>query len=180
VFNASKKCLYTNYEYTSFTDQFTTHFGVNAGTYYFAVRTYESTYVINTDFTATTSKTSSKRSGAILLKRGVTKTGTLALNGPSSSWYKIRLTSSRKVKIDAKAMVGGAGNYGDIQVDIYRISDATSSPSLITSLSSYSPSKTLNPYTIGNNNKLAAGTYYIRVTKYHNGNGGYSLKWSYR
>lgn len=153
-----------------------TYAGVPKGTYYVAVSTAtETAYGINVKATKVSESSGSSKSSAKSISKGGSKSGIITATQSSSSgdWYKIVLGSSQTVNLDLITRSGGYS--GGIKFSFYKKN--SSKPSATAERYYGEPNGTWNLYTKGNNGKLAAGTYYIKVQKYGSGSGYYKLQW---
>ena len=171
--NSGKKTLFSGYESLNSSGSYTTRIGVKKGTYYIGVKSYNAVYAIGSKFTKVScSKHGTSKSKAVTIKKGVTRKGVLAASSSASDWYKIRLTRSQAVSIAITAKSSAGGDIGgNIKFTIYNSSGSYTSDTL-TGVSN----NTMKPYTVGNGSKLTKGTYYIKVSRNHKGNGYYTLK----
>lgn len=170
--NSKKKSL-SDFEYIYTSKAYKTRIGVTKGTYYIAVKNSDNAYGIKASFTSVKESSGSTKSKAKSISKGGTKKGIITASQSSTSgdWYKIRVTKSQKVNIAVSSLTSGSG----LKISFYQAGNSYAS---VTKYLSYSaPSGTIQLYTYGNNNKLAPGTYYIKVQKYNGGNGYYSIKW---
>lgn len=178
LFSSSKKALFKKgYESVSSSKGYKTRIGVTKGTYYVGIKTSDPYYGLNLKFTKVSEKSGSTKGKAVKLSKGKTKKGIITASQSTSSgdWYKFTLSKAQKVKLDISTLTSQGGNYGGLKVSIY---SGKSSYAFGTASFNYSmPNDTLAPYTYGMGEKLQAGTYYIKVQKYNDGNGYYKIKW---
>lgn len=178
LLNSKKKALFKKgYEYLNSSKDYTTYTGVTKGTYYIAVKTNDIYYGINVKYTRVSENSGSKKSAAKSIKKGKTKSGIITAKQSSSSgdWYKFVVSKSQEVNFEITTKSSQGGNYGGLKVSFY--SGKTSYPFFSTTYNSTgTTASTVNLFT-NYSSKLAAGTYYIKVQKYDDGNGYYKIKW---
>ena len=177
LMNYKKNSLFTNFEYLSSSKSYKTTVGVKKGTYYVAVKNSNDAYGIKVSFTSVKENSGSSKSKAKSIYKGNTKKGiiTAAQSETSGDWYKFKITKTQYVKFTFKVKSSGGGSSGGLKAAFYQ--SGKSYPA--TSVNCYGEDgKTIQLYTPGKGTKLAPGTYYIKVQKYSNGNGYYTLKWN--
>ncbi|MCI8609398.1 MAG: hypothetical protein HFE73_07120 [Firmicutes bacterium] len=178
LFSSSKKALFKKgYESVGSSKDYKTRIGVGKGTYYVGVKTSDPYYAINLKFTAVKEKSGSTKAKAVKITKGTTKKGIITASQSTSSgdWYKFTLSKAQKVSIDVSTLTSQGGGSGGLKVSIWSGSKSYSFGSA--EFNYYVPDDTLSPYTYGMGGKLQAGTYYIKVQKYNDGNGYYKIKW---
>ena len=178
LFNSSKKAVFKKgYESVGQSKDYKTRIGVTKGTYYIGVKTSDPYYGITLKFTKVAEKSGSTKAKAVKLTKGATKKGIITASQSSTSgdWYKFTLSKAQKVNLDVTTLTSQGGDYGGLKISIY--SGKTSYPFGTATFNYNSANDTLNPYTSGYSGKLQAGTYYIKVQKYNDGNGYYKIKW---
>lgn len=175
--NSKKNSLFTDFLRVSSNDNYKTSIGVKKGTYYIAVKSNESAYGMKVSFTSVKENSGSSKSKAKSIYKGNTKKGiiTAAQSENSGDWYKFKVTKTQYVKFTFKVKSNGGGNYGGLKVSFYQA--GKSYPAFTTNCYG-NDGKEIQMYTYGKGNKLAPGTYYIKVQKYSHGNGYYTLKWN--
>lgn len=169
LYSSSKKAL-SNTTSTSYLPTY----GVKKGnTYYVKVDmgyiSYFSKYgyLLQVNNVKITEKSGKKRTKAKTIKKKKTKKGTIIAGSSQADWYKVKLTSKKKLTVTMK----GATNSG-LKLTIYdkkgkKLSGAS------TTFRYYSKSVGLKSYS-----KLPKGTYYIKVSRADKKSSGwYSLKW---
>lgn len=177
LMNSKKNSLFTNFEYISSNKAYKTTIGVKKGTYYIAVKNSDSAYGIKVSFTSVKENSGSSKSKAKSIYKGNTKKGiiTAAQSESSGDWYKFKVTKTQYVKFTFKVKANGGGSYGGLKAGFYQ--SGKTYPA--TTANCYNEDgKEIQLYTYGKGNKLAPGTYYIKVQKYSGGNGYYTLKWN--
>ena len=174
--NSSKSSYYSGYEYlSSGSNGSTTNIGVRKGTYYIAVKSGDPAYGIMATFSkAKVSATGTKKSRSKSIYKKSTRRGVLAASSGISNWYKFKVSKKQVVKFSVSTLTSTGGSYsiGGVQVTVYK-----GKQSIYSYFYYGKPSGYIQPYNIYKGHKLSKGTYYIKVSKFHGGNGYYSLKW---
>lgn len=155
-----------------------TYIGVKRGTYYLSIRSFLASpmYAVRVkSYGVSISSRGSSSRRAATLKKGHSKKGIVFATSPSRSYYyKIHLTRSQKVTLRTTCRVGAGGSRSGAGIRI-RIWNSRSSKAC-TLTKKYRGMK-IRLHTKGST-KLQRGTYYIRVSGYHGGNGYYKIKWN--
>ena len=177
LLSSSKKALsneiYT-YQSSSIDSSNIASFAVQKGkTYYIATRgsSEGETYNITCTQKSVSEKSGTKKSKAVTIKKNKTIKGTQIANGKKTGndWYKIKLTSAKKITF---TIGGKTTGYGDIKI---KVVPASSKVRLYSNTMSVPETGNAKYTTIG---KWPKGTYYIQVYKYNkNSSGYYSIKW---
>lgn len=163
----SKKANLSEQIYLSSTKDYTTYFAVKKGTYYIKSQSADD-YKLRYKFTAVKDTSNTSKSKAISIGKGKTAKG-LVLSEDSTSkadWYKVKLTSKRKLSFEIKAK--------SCDLICFEIIPASKNVILIGS--------TVRIYDAGGGvystqDSMPAGTYYIKVTKTRKTcSGNYSIK----
>lgn len=170
LLSSSKKAL--SNEIVTYSSNNVASFGVQKGkTYYIATRSYANTvYNIKYTNTKVSEKSGAKKSKAVTIKKNKTIKGTMIANGKKSGYdyYKIKLTSSKKVTFTIN---GRASGIGDIKIQVIPASSRVKLYGNTMNVPEYGSAK----YTT--TMKLPKGTYYLKVYKYDkNSSGYYSIK----
>jgi len=148
--------------------------GVKKGTYTFSVKSNSPMYGVSVKFTKVKQgKYGTKKKKAKTIKKKATRKGLMITNAKKAHWYKFKNPKLKKVKITIKGKVSGVGRYSGLKVTVYNKRGSSFSEYF----RSNNKSITIKPYTLGKGNKLAKGTYYIKVESYKSGNGYFSVKW---
>ncbi|MGI6212138.1 MAG: hypothetical protein ACOYJJ_06130 [Anaerovoracaceae bacterium] len=175
--NRNGKKIFRSAEPLSSTRQYT-YIGVKRGTYYLSIRSFSASpmYAVRVkSYSVSISSRGSSSRRAATLKKGHSKKGVVFATSPSRSYYyKIHLTRSQKVTLQATCHVGSGGSRKGAGIRI-RIWNSRSSKTC-TLTKKYRGMK-IRLRTKGST-KLQKGTYYIRVSGYRNGNGYYKIKWN--
>lgn len=177
LMSSSKKAIFKKgYEYVNSSKSYKTRIGVTKGTYYLAVKTTDPYYGINVKFTSVKENSGSTKGKAKSLSKGNTKRGIITASQSSTSgdWYKFTIKKAQKVKIEVSTLTSQGGGNGGLKVSFYQGKNSYSS--FTENFNYYNDSDTITLYTVGSS-KLAAGTYYMKVQKYNDGNGYYKIKW---
>lgn len=164
---AGDKSLYASNNYTSC-------FGVKKGTYYVAVKNSDKYYGLKVTFISVKENSGNSKSKAKSISKGSTKKGVITANQKAGTgeWYKFVVKKTQKITLKISTKLGGYS--GGIKFAVYKKGDRYP----FGSRNAYdTASGEIQPYTFGKGEKLAAGTYYIKVEKYSDGNGYYSIKW---
>ena len=175
--NSKKKSMYSNFEYLSSNKNYKTTIGVKKGTYYIAVKNSDSAYGIKVSYTGVKENCGTTRSKAKSITKGNTKKGivTATQSENAGDWYKFKITKAQAVKFTFTVKSNGGGKSGGLKALFYQAGKSYSAASV----NCYGDDqKSVQLYTYGKGNKLAPGTYYIKVQKYSAGNGYYTLKWN--
>ncbi len=175
--NSKKKSMYSNFEYLSSNKNYKTTIGVKKGTYYIAVKNSDSAYGIKVSYTGVKENCGTTRSKAKSITKGNTKKGivTTTQSQNAGDWYKFKITKAQAVKFTFTVKSNGGGKSGGLKALFYQAGKSYSAASV----NCYGDDqKSVQLYTYGKGNKLAPGTYYIKVQKYSAGNGYYTLKWN--
>lgn len=177
IANSKKKTSYSNFEYLYSSKGYKTTIGVKKGTYYIVVKSSDPAYGMKVSYTGVKESSGTSRSKAKSIAKGGLKKGivTAAQSESSGDWYKFRITKSQAVKFTFTVKSNGGGKNGGLKAVFYQAGKSYSAASINCNDSSQ---KSIQLYTYGNGNKLAPGTYYIKVQKYSAGNGYYTLKWN--
>ncbi len=177
LMNSKKNSLFTNFEFVSSSKAYKTTIGVAKGTYYIAVKNSDDAYGMKVSFTSVKENSGTTKSKAKSIYKGNTKKGiiTVTQSENSGDWYKFKISKTQYVKFTFKVKANGGGNYGGLKAEFYQSGKSYS----FGSFSCYNEEgRKIQLYTYGKGNKLAPGTYYIKVKKYSGGNGYYTLKWN--
>lgn len=158
--NAKKASLVGPY-YTYSSAEKPIYYGVKAGTYYIAVKSYASLYRVKPKFTAVTKAVKTSKAKAVNIPKGKKISAVMAA-GEKVAWYKFKVTKKRsytftlwgKLFDSVRMTFSGKGYYDG---------------------SSYlSTGVTSNAF---KTNTLKPGVYYIKVATTSRGNGLYSITW---
>ncbi len=174
VTNTSKKNLLAGDKSLNSYDNYTSYIGVKKGTYYIAIKNSDKYYGLKVTFNSVKENSGTSKSKAKSISKGSTKKGVITANQKAGSgeWYKFVVKKTQKVTLKVNTKLGGYS--GGVKFAVYKKGDS----SAFGTKNIYDTSSgELQPYTFGKGNKLAAGTYYIKVEKYGDGNGYYSIKW---
>ena len=174
VTNSSKKNLLAGDKSLYASNNYTSYFGVKKGTYYIAVKNTDKYYGMKATFSSVKENSGASKSKAKPISKGSTKKGVITANQKAGTgdWYKFVVKKTQKVTLKVNTKLGGYS--GGIKFAVYKKGDSYP----FGSRNAYdTASGELKPYTFGKGEKLAAGTYYIKVEKYSDGNGYYSIKW---
>lgn len=178
----------TNSKYKG-TPYYTRSFGVKKGkTYYIKIESSAGVKVTATFKKVTKSKYNSK-SKANTLKKNTTAKGVIIAGDKTVDWYKIKLTSSKRVKLTYTAKTNGDTDNSGIKISFCKADGSLYIPGSTTQDPSYD---WVSPWTSsgwstyyrtyissGKETGLEAGTYYIKVERYNKTSSGYyTLKWS--
>jgi|GEM_PF-803305 len=159
----SKKKAITDERYISlYGDPIQHYFVLNKGTYYLKVDTGVGAYLFKYKLTAVSDKSGASKSKATNIKVGGSAVKGYCLVSDKTSkadWYKFSLTSSKTIKIDISSQMDG-----DMKVEVYDSKGYMIGSALLYDDSS---SRTINL------EKLAKGTYYIKVFKSESYSSGY-------
>ena len=175
--NSKKKSTYTNFEYISSNKGYKTVIGVKKGTYHIAVKNSDPAYGIKVSYTGVKENSGTTRSKAKSITKKSTKKGivTATQSQNTGDWYKFKITKAQAVKFTFTVKSNGGGKSGGLKASFYQAGKSYSAASV----NCYGDDqKSVQLYTYGKGNKLAPGTYYIKVQKYSAGNGYYTLKWN--
>ncbi|MGI6212137.1 MAG: hypothetical protein ACOYJJ_06125 [Anaerovoracaceae bacterium] len=178
VLKSNKKSLFSGYESLSPSKNNTTYVGLLKGTYYVRVRTNTPSYVLYyTLHKPGVSSRGTSQSSAKKLSKGHTKKGIVYTNNYKKQYYyKLINPKTQRVTLKMKFLLS-SGNSGYSALRIKFFQKGHSKNVQRTTVSSLSKSGTIKLYTLGQNNKLKKGTYYIVVYGYKHGSGYYTLKW---
>ena len=175
VANSSRKNMLAGDKMLTSSNNYTSYAGVKKGTYYIAVKTYNDNYYgLQATFSSVKENSGTSKSKAKSISKGSTKKGviTVSQKAGTGDWYKLVVKKTQKVTFKVNARLGGYS--GGVKFAVYK----RGSSYAFGSISAHeTASGELKPYTFGKGGKLAAGTYYIKVEKYNDGNGYYSIKW---
>lgn len=173
--NSKKQTLHSNvYCHTSETDSYRpcAYIAVTKGTYYVAVKGVKR-YQILYHFQSVNEKSGSKQSKAVKISRGKTIKGLLKRKETNKKydWYKIVLSSKRKLKI---TFTSGSSSAGYVWCQL-----VPANKRMIISNSIMSTRDQQGVFTT--KNSLPKGTYYLKVYKGtnigKNDSAFYSIKW---
>lgn len=174
--NSSKKVLSED----QYVKNGVTYFGVQKNKkYYIATKTSADLYNIKVKQTKISDKSGSKKSKAKTMSRKKNYKGVLIANKKKSGddWYKIKLTSKRKLKLTIKGGATGSWIYDDetYSSDIYVEIIPANKRQTLRGAYTYVVNGTTYLESEG---KLSAGTYYVQIRKRNNlSSGWYSIKW---
>jgi len=164
---------FKDYEYVS-SSNIRRFIGVKKGTYTFTVKSYAPVYTIKARlYKMSQSKYGTSKKKAVAIKAKKAAKGLIITNAKKAHWYKFKNTSLHKVYVTIKSKNNGGGGYGGYRVTLYDKRGSMGS----FSISDDTSSQTISLYTIGKNDKLVKGTYWIKVESYNGGNGYFTVKW---
>lgn len=166
LYNSKKKAVSDQQRHDS-SNNFSGYYGVKKGTYYIGIK-YTGHYKLKYTFSAVKDKNISSKKKAATINRGKTAKGliTAGESTKKTEWYKLKLTSKKKLKIWLNAKAAG----------VFRLEvvPASSRVRVTGSISTYNTSSTVR----STNQKLPAGTYYLKISRPRNvANGYYTLRW---
>lgn len=161
---------------------YTRSYGVKKGqTYYFAVVS-NGGVKITANVTAVTKSSANTKAKAKTLAKGKTAKGVIIAGQNKADWYKIKMTSSQKLKLTYTAKSNGDNDQYGIKVTFY---DTDGKMWTNNSWGYVTPQYPSDGMTItmvnssGTKFAIPAGTYYVKVERYNkNSSGYYTLKWS--
>lgn len=149
------------------------YIGVKKGTYTIQVKSYSPIVGINYKLVKKSQNAyGTSKAKAKALKKKSTFKGLLITNSKKAHWYKFKNPKLQKVTVVVGHKSSGGG-YGGIKVTLY---DKRGSIGYRTIYPNDGTFKT-SVYTLGKNNKLVKGTYWIKVESYNGGNGYFTVKW---
>ncbi|MCI5721393.1 MAG: hypothetical protein MR328_02855 [Firmicutes bacterium] len=157
-------------------NDYTLSYGLAAGTYYLLVKGDALEELPSVDFMSVDDKIGSTKAKAVsIYKNGSEKTGVITAKQKKTScqWYKFKVNKAQKVTIRIAGKTNGSGLK-------FTIMDKNGS-SVVRTIDSDTPERSIRFFSIVNKKqqeKLAAGTYWIKVQKVdESGDGYYSIKW---
>lgn len=149
------------------------YIGVKKGTYTIQVKSYSPIIGVTYKFVKKSqSSYGTKKAKAKTLKKKKTYKGLIITNSKKSHWYKFKNPKLQKVSIVIDHKLSGGGN-GGIKVTVINKSGSKFVDYIYPNQAKYETSI----YTVGKNNKLAKGTYWIKIQSYNGGNGYFTVKW---
>ena len=153
--NAKKKPLHN--AYLSNLNTYTEKYALKKGTYYVAVSSSQR-YQLKAESKAWKDKSGKNKKKAATIKKGKSADGMVMVNEgmKKGDWYKVKLTKRSKLRINITAACTGVVSNLKVQIiPANRHYTLINSTSLIGNKGKKLASR----------NKLAAGTYYIKVSK---------------
>ena len=153
--NAKKKPLHN--AYLSSLNTYTEKYALKKGTYYVAVSSSQR-YQLKAESKAWKDKSGKSKKKAATIKKGKSADGMVMVNEgmKKGDWYKVKLTKRSKLRINITAACTGVVSNLKVQIiPANRHYTLINSTSLIGNKGKKLASR----------NKLAAGTYYIKVSK---------------
>ena len=148
--------------------------GVKKGTYTFTVKSFAPIYDIRARlYKVSESKYGTARKKAATLKAKKASKGLVITNAKKAHWYKFKNTKLHPVKVTVSGKHCNGGYYGAYKITLY---DKRGSIGTFT-LDEGTASRTISLYTIGKGDKLAKGTYWIKIQSEKGGSGYFTVKW---
>lgn len=159
----SKKAKLSELEYLSKTQGYATYFAVNKGTYYINAKSSD-VYKLRYSFVAVAEKPGSTKAKAVTIGKGKTVKGLVQATDSTTKadWYKVKLTSKRKLAFDIYAKSNESIKFEIIPASKNVILWGSTITLYDFEGGEYSTKET-----------MPVGTYYIKVTKRAKTSSGY-------
>lgn len=149
------------------------YIGVKKGTYTIQVKSTSSIVGVTYKLVKKSqSAYGTAKSKAKALKKKSTYKGLIITNSKKAHWYKFKNPKLQKVTVVVGHKLSGGSSAG-LKVTICNQSGSKITDYIYTN----SPTYKTSLYTVGKNNKLVKGTYWIKVESYNGGNGYFTVKW---
>lgn len=150
-----------------------TYVGVKKGTYTVKIKSSAAMIKFRIQFKKIgESSYGTKKGAAKALKKNSFRKGLIVTNAKKAHWYKIKNPKLQKVRILLNTKLS-AGGSGDVKVAAYDKRGLIG----IQTVDSTDTKTTLRLRTLGKNNRLVKGTYWIKVYSNRGGNGYFRIKW---
>ena len=150
-------------------------------TYYFAVKCDGGTK-ITANFTKVAKSTANTKAKAKNIAKGKTAKGVILAGENKADWYKIKMTSSKKLKITCTAKTNGDMNKHGIKVTFYDKNGKKWTSDSYVTMTTANPKNGMNIYmssNYGSQHTIPTGTYWVKVERLSKQSSGYyTLKWS--
>ena len=150
-------------------------------TYYFAVKCDGGTK-ITANFTKVAKSTANTKAKAKNIAKGKTTKGVILAGENKADWYKIKMTSSKKLKITCTAKTNGDTNKHGIKVTFYDKNGKKWTSDSYVTMTTANPKNGMNIYmssNYGSQHTIPTGTYWVKVERLSKQSSGYyTLKWS--
>lgn len=161
---------------------YTRSYGVKKGqTYYFAVVS-NGGIKVTASVTAVAKSSANSKSKAKSLAKGKAAKGVIIAGDNKADWYKIKLTSSAKLKLSVTGKCNGDNDKYGIKFTFYDTDGKMWTNSSWSYVSPQVPSDGMNISMVnssGTKFDISSGTYYVKVERLNKQSSGYyTLKWS--